>query len=230
MKLKTPEADDKSEIAGRFYQATDLKMAIDAGHLKTIDDVLAWAKTNAVELDALMQLPVWVIADNACIDFKASIEHGRGLEIAPEPESVVFAERVDHVNCPFCRVEQHPNAAHPKGGNYRCEECESVFRVAPKSSNAINLDRLLKLEKSLIHEARTYLIEIQSALASGSISDEKAKENIKTGYAATKTLTALANISDSGLSDETCRELHAVEDELEKSEKGYIEAHQATKH
>jgi hypothetical protein len=51
MKLKTPEADDKSEIAGRFYQATDLKMAIEAGHLKNIDEVLSWAKTNAVELD-----------------------------------------------------------------------------------------------------------------------------------------------------------------------------------
>ncbi|HGM8087293.1 TPA: hypothetical protein ACKP9S_003664 [Pseudomonas aeruginosa] len=90
MKLKTPEAEDKSEIAGHFYQATDLKMAIEAGHLKTIDDVLAWAKTNAVELDALMHLPVWVIADNACIDFKASIEHSRGLGLAQEVESVTI--------------------------------------------------------------------------------------------------------------------------------------------
>lgn len=138
MKLRTPEADDKSEIAGRFYQATDLKMAIEAGHLKTMDDVLAWAKTNADELDALMQLPVWVIADNACIDYRASIEHSRGLVHGQEPESVVFAERVDHVNCPFCHVEQHPNAAHPKGGDYQCDECESVFRVAPKPSIIIN--------------------------------------------------------------------------------------------
>ncbi|URD45563.1 hypothetical protein M6G63_27730 (plasmid) [Pseudomonas sp. BYT-5] len=138
MKLKTPDADDKSEIAGRFYQATDLKMAIEAGHLKTIDEVLSWAKANAVELDALMQLPVWVIADNACIDFKASIEHSRGAKPAQEPELVVFAERLDRVNCPFCRVEQHPNAAHPKGGDYQCDECESVFRVAPKPSITIN--------------------------------------------------------------------------------------------
>lgn len=34
MKLKTPEADDKSEMAGRMYEACDLKMAIEGGHLK----------------------------------------------------------------------------------------------------------------------------------------------------------------------------------------------------
>lgn len=107
MKLKTPEADDKREIAGRFYQATDLKMAIEAGDLKTIDDVLAWAKTNAVELDALIQLPVWVIDDNACIDFEASLEHSRGLEHAQEPEQVVFADRVDH-RCGACDHRWQP--------------------------------------------------------------------------------------------------------------------------
>jgi hypothetical protein len=75
MKLKTPEADDKSEIAGRMYEACDLQMAIEGGHLKTIDDVLAWAKEAASGLQALMELPVWVINDNACVEIKASIEH-----------------------------------------------------------------------------------------------------------------------------------------------------------
>jgi len=33
MKLKTPGADDKSEIAGRMYEACDLRMAIEGGRL-----------------------------------------------------------------------------------------------------------------------------------------------------------------------------------------------------
>ena len=137
MKLKTPEANDKTEIAGRFYQAMDLKLAIEGGHLKNIDDVLAWAKGNAAELDALMQLPVWVINDNACVDFKASIKHNQGCELPQVSDSVVFAERVDHVNCPFCGVEQHPMAAAPNGRDWQCDECEGVFRVPPKASITI---------------------------------------------------------------------------------------------
>lgn len=78
MKLKTPEADDKSEIAGRMYEACDLRMAIEGGHLKTLDDVLAWAKEAESGLQALMELPVWVITENACVDIKASIAHNQG--------------------------------------------------------------------------------------------------------------------------------------------------------
>jgi len=77
MKLKTPEADDKSEMAGRMYEACDLQMAIEGGHLQTVEDVLAWAKEAATGLQALMELPVWVITDNACVDIKASIEHNQ---------------------------------------------------------------------------------------------------------------------------------------------------------
>lgn len=75
MKLRKPEADDKSEIAGRIYEAFDLQIAIENGHLKTIDDVLAWTKEAASGLQALMELPVWVINDNACVDINASIDH-----------------------------------------------------------------------------------------------------------------------------------------------------------
>lgn len=138
MKLKTPEADDKSEISGRMYEACDLQMAIEGGHLKTIDDVLAWAKDHAAGLNALMQLPVWVIADNACVDIQASIKHNQGGELPQDQDSIVFAEREDHVNCPYCRVEQHPMVANPQGGDYQCDECEGVYRVSPKASITIN--------------------------------------------------------------------------------------------
>ncbi|HGW4499620.1 hypothetical protein ACQKD8_18210 [Pseudomonas sp. NPDC077405] len=75
MKVRKPEPDDKREMAGRMYEACDLQMAIEGGHLKTVDDVLVWAKESASGLQALMELPVWVINDNACVDIKASIQH-----------------------------------------------------------------------------------------------------------------------------------------------------------
>lgn len=90
MKLKTPEADDKSEMAGRMYEACDLKMAIEGGHLKTIDDVLAWAKDNEAGLLALMELPVWVINENACVDIKASIEHHQGVTLLQPAQILPF--------------------------------------------------------------------------------------------------------------------------------------------
>jgi hypothetical protein len=75
MKLKKPEADDKMEIAGRMYEACNLQNAIESGHLKTIDDVLAWASEESSGLNALIKLPVLLINDNSCVDIKASIEH-----------------------------------------------------------------------------------------------------------------------------------------------------------
>lgn len=84
MKLKTPEADDKSEIAGRMYEASDLRMAIEGGHLKTLDDVLAWVKEAESDLQALMELPVWVITENACVDIKASIAHNQDIPLRIE--------------------------------------------------------------------------------------------------------------------------------------------------
>ncbi|RMT24572.1 hypothetical protein ALP52_200051 [Pseudomonas amygdali pv. mori] len=77
MKLKTPEADDKSEMAGRMYEACDLQIAIENGHLQTVEEILAWVKETSTGLQALMELPVWVVTENACIDIKASIEHNR---------------------------------------------------------------------------------------------------------------------------------------------------------
>ncbi|HAT2580525.1 TPA: hypothetical protein I8273_004420 [Aeromonas hydrophila] len=75
MKLKTPGADDKCEIAGRIYESCDLQIAIENGYLKTMDDVLAWAKKEQAGLSELMKLPVWVINDEACVDINASINH-----------------------------------------------------------------------------------------------------------------------------------------------------------
>lgn len=82
MKLKTPEADEKSEIAGRMYEACDLRMAIEGGHLKNLDDVLAWSKEAESDLQALMELPVWVITEESCVDIKASIAHNQGVSLS----------------------------------------------------------------------------------------------------------------------------------------------------
>ncbi|WP_426158049.1 hypothetical protein [Pseudomonas sp. TSRC2-2] len=93
MKLKTPDSDDKSEMAGRMYEACDLRLAIEGGHLKNLEDVLEWAKNAESGLQALMELPEWVINDNSCVDFKASIEHNRRATAA---ESIV-AQASNHV-------------------------------------------------------------------------------------------------------------------------------------
>lgn len=126
MKLKTPEADDKSEIAGRMYEACDLRMAIEGGHLKALDDVLAWTKKAESGLQTLMELPVWVITENACVDIKACIAHNQGtplsVPVQQEASALVTAARVEHVNCPFCNVEQPGFVADPRGGGYECDE------------------------------------------------------------------------------------------------------------
>lgn len=93
MTLTTPGADDKSEMAGRMYEACDLKMAIEGGHLKTIDDVLAWAKNNEAGLLALMELPVWVINENACVDIRASIEHNKAVAQSQPAQILAFPSK-----------------------------------------------------------------------------------------------------------------------------------------
>ena len=142
MKFKTPEADDKREMAGRMYEACDLQMAIEGGHLKTVEDVLAWAKETVTGLQALMELPVWVIAENACIDIKASIAHNQGaplfVPVKQKTSTVVIAARVEYVNCPFCNVEQPGFVADPRGGDFECDECKSVYHVPANAPIIIN--------------------------------------------------------------------------------------------
>ncbi|CAD0264249.1 conserved hypothetical protein [Pseudomonas veronii] len=142
MKLKTPEADDKSEIAGRIYEACDLQMAIEGGHLKTVEEVLAWAKETVTGLQALMELPVWVITENACVDIKASIAHNQSTELSipvqKESSTVVIVARVEYVNCPICNVEQPGFVADPRGGDHECDECKSVYHVPANAPIIIN--------------------------------------------------------------------------------------------
>lgn len=92
MKLRKPEPDDLSEMAGRMYEACDLQRAIEGGKLKTVDEILVWVKKSSANLQALMKLPTWVI-NNCCVDIPASIEHGRlaGLDaqdIGVKPEVI----------------------------------------------------------------------------------------------------------------------------------------------
>lgn len=79
MRLMIPDSNDKSEIAGRYYEACDLQLAIEGGELKTIDDVRAWVQERS-GLDALMELPVWVMTENCCIDTNASIQYNKKSE------------------------------------------------------------------------------------------------------------------------------------------------------
>lgn len=117
MKLRAPEADDKSEMAGRIYEACDLKIAIEEGHLKTIEDVLAWAKESVAGMQKLMELPVWVISENACVDIRASVEHNQATpkDILAEAASMVlekFPPRFVTITQDISQLER----LYPKGG------------------------------------------------------------------------------------------------------------------
>lgn len=74
MNTRKPDRHDKCEIAGRVYQSIDLSVAIENGRLTTLDEVLEWSKKNQAELNVLMELPVWVITDEALVDIPASVE------------------------------------------------------------------------------------------------------------------------------------------------------------
>jgi len=81
MKLMRPDEEDKREMAGRMYEARDLQMAIEGGHLRTIADVLEYAKESARGLQCLLESPQWVINESCCVDIKASIEHGQAEQL-----------------------------------------------------------------------------------------------------------------------------------------------------
>ena len=74
MQVKNPDDADLREMAGRMYEASDLRLAIERGHLKTMDDVLAWTKDTVADLQKLLESPRWVIdGSGCCVDVKASI-------------------------------------------------------------------------------------------------------------------------------------------------------------
>lgn len=75
MRITEPDNEDKREMAGRMYEACDIQMAIEKGHLVTIEDVLKRVKESQKGLSQLLELPKWAVNDSCCVDTKASIEH-----------------------------------------------------------------------------------------------------------------------------------------------------------
>lgn len=83
MRVKTPDDDDKREMAGRMYEICDLQRAIEGGQFKSLEEVLSYAVEQVKELQAVLELPQWIMTDNCCLDVKATIE-----QIKPLPEDV----------------------------------------------------------------------------------------------------------------------------------------------
>jgi len=52
MRLMTPDAEDKREMAGRMYEICDLKIALENGHFSSLEDVLSYATEQTKELQA----------------------------------------------------------------------------------------------------------------------------------------------------------------------------------
>lgn len=74
MRIITPDEDDRREMAGRLYETIDLLKAIEAGQLRTIEDVVTWAKEASTGLLSLMELSQWVMNERCCVDIAASIQ------------------------------------------------------------------------------------------------------------------------------------------------------------
>nr|WP_016355611.1 hypothetical protein [Pseudomonas migulae]AGC70363.1 hypothetical protein pD2RT_009 [Pseudomonas migulae] len=82
MRLMTPDAEDKREMAGRMYEICDLKIAIESGHFSSLEDVLSYATEQTKELQAVLEVPQWIVNDRCCVDIKATIE-----QVKPGPDS-----------------------------------------------------------------------------------------------------------------------------------------------
>jgi hypothetical protein len=46
-KVYTPDETDRHEMAGRMYEAVDLQLAIEKGHLNSVEDILERLKLDA---------------------------------------------------------------------------------------------------------------------------------------------------------------------------------------
>jgi len=60
------------------------------------------------------------------------------LPVQGEASSVIIAARVEYVNCPLCNSEQPGFVADPRGGDYECDECHSVYHVPANAPIIIN--------------------------------------------------------------------------------------------
>lgn len=74
-KTYTPDEAEKHEMAGRMYEAVDLQLAIENGHLNSVEDILARPKLNADRLSKVLKLDTWVSSeDRLCLDLVETIQ------------------------------------------------------------------------------------------------------------------------------------------------------------
>lgn len=74
-KVYTPDETEKHEMAGRMYETVDLQLAIENGHLNSVEEILERLKLNADRLSKVLKLDTWVSSeDRLCLDIVETIQ------------------------------------------------------------------------------------------------------------------------------------------------------------
>lgn len=73
-KVYTPDETDRHEMAGRMYAAIDIQLAIENGHLTSVDEILAQLKRDSNQLSQVLKIDTWVSSkDRLCLDLTETI-------------------------------------------------------------------------------------------------------------------------------------------------------------
>lgn len=75
-KIYTPDETSKHEMAGRMYEAIDIQLAIEQGHLKTVDDILNRLKDQSQLISQVLRADTWVSTeDRVHLDLVETIKY-----------------------------------------------------------------------------------------------------------------------------------------------------------
>lgn len=77
-KVYTPDETDKHEMAGRMYEAMDIQLAIENGHLTSVDEIIARLNRDSNQLSQVLKLDTWVSSeDRLCLDLPETINRAK---------------------------------------------------------------------------------------------------------------------------------------------------------
>ena len=79
-KVYTPDETDKHEMAGRMYEAADIRLAIENGYLNSVEEILERLKLDEDHLCQVLKLDTWISSeDRLCLDLVETIQRGEKL-------------------------------------------------------------------------------------------------------------------------------------------------------
>lgn len=75
MHQNTPDDNDRAELAGRRYEATDIAMAIEAGRYESLQELADELNASADKMDRTHHCRVWWYTPNCCLDLDTTLQH-----------------------------------------------------------------------------------------------------------------------------------------------------------